>query len=246
MTTNADVQSLFPLKLQNVSLNLNEKPVLKDVNLTISDHGVTVILGHNGAGKSMLLKILHGLLQPSSGTIHWGDTNHASDQVRRRQAMVFQKPVLLKRSVEANIKYALDLPHSHSKWSCVELLEHAELTPLANRAARSLSGGEQQRLAFARAMATGPEVLFLDEPTANLDPDATLHLESLIQTASASDIKVFLVTHDMGQAKRLATEILFMRNGSVEEHALKEDFFNRPSSPYCQSFIDGVLLSNNH
>lgn len=243
MNTTAD--QLLPLQINHLDLTMGATQILSNIRLSVEESGVTVILGHNGAGKSMLLKVLHGMVAPSAGTITWGQEEYPTEAIRHRQAMVFQKPVLLRRTVAANIQFALDLPHNTSTLTCSKLLDLTNLQTLANHQARTLSGGEQQRLAFARALACEPKVLFLDEPTANLDPDATLHIENLVDTAGKRDIKIFMVTHDIGQARRLAKEIIFLRDGAIEEHCSANEFFPYPKSTYCQSFIDGVLLANH-
>jgi tungstate transport system ATP-binding protein len=232
---------LLPLRVSGLSYAVGATQIISNISFSISTAGPTVVLGHNGAGKSVLLKLLHGMVRPNAGEIAWGSERLPTDAIRREQAMVFQKPVLLNRSVAANIRFALKLPHADRSVSCAELLQLAELTPLAGQPARTLSGGEQQRLAFARALAVAPSVLFLDEPTANLDPDATRKMEHLINRAARRSIKIFMVTHDLGQARRLASEIVFLNDGTVEEHRPADAFFNRPDSAYCQSFIDGHL-----
>lgn len=234
--------SLLPLQLTDVGFRVNHAEILSSISLRSTAAGVSMILGHNGAGKSMLLKLLHGLEIPTSGTIGWGSQQQSTSAIRHQQAMVFQKPVLLRRSAAANIQYVLDLPHTSCHMNCAELLDLADLTQQAKQPARSLSGGEQQRLSFARALACGPKVLFLDEPTANLDPDATLRIEKLVQSTVEQNIKVFMVTHDLAQAKRLADEIIFIRNGTLQEHSSATEFFIQPQTRYCQSFINGVLL----
>jgi tungstate transport system ATP-binding protein len=231
----------LPLTLRSVTLSIAGQALLSDINLTVSDPGVTAILGHNGAGKSLLLKVLHGLSKPHTGTVHWATHPVSSATVRQRQSMVFQKPVLLRRSVAANLDYALALPNARSNHTRDALLELASLSGVARQQARTLSGGQQQRLAFVRALATGPDVMFLDEPTANLDPDATAWIEHLINTAREQSIKVFLVTHDIAQARRLSQDVIFVRGGRIEEHTASARFFTKPNSPHSQSFIDGIL-----
>ncbi len=236
---------LLPLHVTDMSLDLDSRRLLSNITLTISNDGITAILGHNGAGKSLLLRALHGLINTSGGTVTWGGQSVTDARTRQQQSMVFQKPVLLRRSVERNISYVMKLPHANSEFTVAELLQLARLSNKARQPARTLSGGEQQRLAFVRALATGPSVLFLDEPTANLDPDATLWIEKLIETAAERAIKVFLVTHDIAQARRLAQEVLFIRNGRVEEHAAARQFFTHPTSTHSQSFIDGILTGSD-
>ena len=233
---------LLPLHVADVALTIDSQKLLSGINLDVSTNGITAILGHNGAGKSLLLRALHGLNKTSSGTITWG--GQSIEMARHRQSMVFQKPVLLRRSVAANIDYVLNLPIAQPKQTRDELLQLARLSDKARQPARTLSGGEQQRLAFVRALATGPSIMLLDEPTANLDPDATLWIENLIDTAASRSIKMILVTHDLAQARRLAEDVIFIRNGSVEEHTDSSRFFTQPSSIHSRSFIDGVLTGS--
>jgi tungstate transport system ATP-binding protein len=185
------------------------------------------------------MRLMHGLLAPSSGKIAWTESG-----LRRRHAMVFQRPVMLRRSALANVTYALSLAgvkRSEREAQAREALESVGLLPLAHRPARVLSGGEQQRLALARAWALHPEVLFLDEPTANLDPGATREIERVIQAFDAAGTKIVMSTHNLGQARRLGDEILFLHQGRLAERAPVDRFFKHPASPEAAAFIKGEL-----
>jgi tungstate transport system ATP-binding protein len=198
-------------------------------------------MGPNGAGKSLLLRLLHGLIEPASGTVTWG--GQAIDEaVRRRQAMVFQRPVLLRRSVAANIDFVLKLRGEKDVPRRREILELAGLSGHADQPARLLSGGEQQRLALARALATEPEILFMDEPTANLDPASTLRIEEIVMQARDSGTKIIFITHDIGQARRLAGDVVFMHRGRILEHSPASVFFNRPASAEAEDYMAGNLI----
>lgn len=203
---------------------------------------ITAIMGPNGAGKSLLLRIIAGLLKPSAGSISW----YSKPKISTHDvAIVFQKPILLRRSVRANLEHALralKTPKAEIKQRAQELLELAHLTPLANRPARVLSGGEQQRLALIRALAGNPKILLLDEATASLDPQATLMIENLIKNASAKGIKVIMVTHDLRQIERLAKDVLFMHTGAIYEHTLASTFISKPKSIEAQAYISGKLI----
>ena len=191
------------------------KPVLDDIDMTLGSQGVTAIMGANGAGKSVLIRILHGLLKPTGGTVTWGGRTLTRD-MRRSQAFVPQSPVLLRRSVAANLKFALALRRRHDIGARLDaLLALADLANKADQPARTLSGGEQQRLALARALATDPKVLFLDEPTASLDPANTLAIETVIKRVSNEGTRVLLVSHDLGQGKRLADDVVFLHRGRI-------------------------------
>lgn len=231
---------MLPLEISQLDFVVNNKRLLHNVELKLSDTGVSIIMGHNGAGKSILLRCMHGLLEPDKGTILWAG-NKASDlATRKKQSMVFQKPLMLNRSVAANIDYVLQLrgkPRHHS----LQFLQSAGLEDKSTQPARSLSGGEQQRLAIARALACEPEVIFLDEPTASLDPDATLKIESQITNASDQSIKIVMVTHDIAQARRLAGDIVFVSKGTVKEHSSAELFFKQPQSIEARDYLSAYI-----
>jgi tungstate transport system ATP-binding protein len=164
---------------------------------------------------------------------------------RRYQAMVFQRPVLLRRTVAANISYALSVhgvPRRQRQTLVSQVLEQAGLSDLAARPAPVLSGGEQQRLALARAWALKPQVLLLDEPTASLDPAATQAVETLLEQIAKTDTKIIMTTHDLGQARRLADEVLFLHRGRLVEHAPAVEFFSTPRSKEAAAFLEGRLL----
>ncbi len=233
--------SLLPLRVRSVNLNINSTVLLKNINIDITDHKITVLMGHNGAGKSLLIRVIHGLITPQSGTIEWNGMPVAGTATREQQSMVFQKPILLKRSVAANVDYVLALRNLTSKTRRNELLSLSGLLDKSQQAARSLSGGEQQRLAMARALATKPKVLLLDEPTASLDPNATLKIESLIRAASEQSIKIIMVTHDVAQAKRLANDVIFLSAGEIAEHSNASTFFKQPTSTAGHSYMSGYL-----
>lgn len=234
--------SLLPLCLENVVFSVNARRIVDGVTLTLEAGPRTVIVGPNGAGKSMLLRLCHGLLRPTSGTIAWGAPELPG--APRRQAMVFQRPVLLRRSALANVTYALKvagIPREQREARAREALRQVGLEGLADRAARVLSGGEQQRLALARAWALRPEVLFLDEPTANLDPGAVQEIERVIAAMHEARTKIVLVTHNLGQARRLGDEILFMHQGRLLDRAPADRFFKQPQSREVAQFLEGEL-----
>ena len=221
---------MLPLALDEVSF----RDIIKPLSLEIAAGPSTIILGANGAGKSVLMRLMHGLLAPSSGKIFWRSAG--------RQAMVFQRPVMLRRSALANLVYALELAGvADCERQALEALEEVGLAHLAHRPARVLSGGEQQRLALARAWALHPEVLFLDEPTASLDPSATREIETIIKAFDASGTKVVMATHNLAQAQRLGDEVIYLHQGRVVERAPVEAFFSRPATAEATAFIKGEL-----
>jgi len=233
---------MLPLVIRQLGLTINHTCLLRDINLQLNQSGISIIMGHNGAGKSLLLRCMHGLLKPTDGFVSWSGEDAVSIKSRQKQAMVFQKPLMLNRSVGANINYILKL-RGKPTHLCQEYLESAGLKDKTKQPAKSLSGGEQQRLAIARALATEPDVFFLDEPTANLDPNATLKIESQIRAASNQAIKVIMVTHDIAQARRLADEIIFLHTGSLAEHTDAKVFFDKPQSIEARNYLSSYLGS---
>ena len=236
------MSALLPLRLRDVSYTAGGRTILDRIDTQIAAGPRTVILGANGAGKSVLMRLCHGLLKPSSGSVQWAEPETRGEP--RRQAMVFQRPVMLRRSALANVTYALKaagLPRQERMVRARGALESVGLLGLADHPARVLSGGEQQRLALARAWALRPEVLFLDEPTANLDPSATKEVESIIGAIHAIGTKIVMTTHNLGQARRLADEVLFLHQGRLVERTPVESFFTKPASREAQAFIKGEL-----
>ena len=232
---------LLPLRAESVGVTRAGKALLSGVSLVIQRGAPTVIMGANGAGKSLLLRVLHGLIAPSTGTVTWGAGIDA-EVAGRRSALVFQRPTLLRRSALANIEFVLShRPRAARRQTALETLEQAGLGALAATPARNLSGGEQQRLAMARALASYPEVLFLDEPAASLDPASTAAVERMIGAAVVSGTKVILVTHDIGQARRLAGEVVFLAAGRIAEVTAAEAFFAGPRSAEARSYLAGEL-----
>jgi tungstate transport system ATP-binding protein len=234
--------SPMPLSVRGLTFEAGGTKILDGIDLDLDSDRLTVLMGPNGAGKSVFLRILHGLITPTSGDIRW-DGQNMSRAVRRRQALVFQKPVLLRRTVKANLEFALGLrPFSDRRQRLRRALDDAGLTDLENRPARVLSGGEQQRLALARALILLPKVLFLDEPTANLDPASTLIIEQAISKVRRAGVKVILITHAPHQARRLAEEIVFLHVGRIAEHTPAEVFFDRPQSAAARAYLAGNIL----
>ena len=239
----ADAPSILPLELSQVSYQVGHQRLLKDVTCTLDADDITIIVGPNGAGKSLLLRLCHGLLEPSAGAIEWSGA--AGRNPQNYQAMVFQRPVLLRRSVQANIEFALALrkvPRRRRRALVEEALRRAGLNRFATTSARVLSFGEQQRLALARSWALRPQVLFLDEPTASLDPAATHVIEEVILAMKNEGTKIIMSTHDLGQARRLADEVMFIHRGRLMEKADAKEFFDGPKNDLAQAFLRGELL----
>jgi tungstate transport system ATP-binding protein len=237
--------AILPLVVDRISWRPAPRaaPILEDLSLRIEAGPRTVVLGPNGAGKTLTLRLCHGLLEPSGGSVRW--TGASTGDVRLRQAMVFQRPVLLRRSVAGNIAYALGLrglSRAERRSRVERALHDTGLTPLAQRPARTLSVGEQQRVALARAWALQPDVLFLDEPTSSLDPGATGAVETAVRAIASSGTKIVMTTHDLGQARRIADEVIFLHRGRATEHTPAEEFFEAPRSPEARAFLKGELF----
>ena len=232
--------AVVPIKFDSVTFSAGQTEILRGVDLELRCGAPTLLIGPNGSGKTTLLKIAMGLVEPRSGTVTFNDRPTAP---RGARAIVFQKPVMLRRSVASNIGFALAAAGRDQSAAEIErLLGLADIGHLADRPARRLSGGEQQRLALARALARAPEVLFLDEPTASLDPASTKLVEEIIARVAASGVKIVMSTHDLGQARRLAGEIVLLANGRVAEHRGTTEFFNQPESEAAKRFLAGELV----
>jgi len=237
----AETVTGLPIVLAGVDAAPGGVPVLSGIDLMLDAGGRTVLLGPNGAGKSTLLRVLHGLIPPSAGWIEWGGAKERP----RGQAMVFQRPVMLRRSAAENIRYALDLAGvcgDEADDRIAEALDEVGLLSLSARPARVLSGGEQQKLAFARVWALRPEVVFLDEPTASLDPAAARSVEKIIVDIHRRGTTIVMTTHNLVQAKRLADDILFLHAGRVTERTPAQEFFAGPRSPEAAAFLEGERL----
>ncbi len=232
------------LRVEQLMLQVAGKTLVNIDKLSLDPRSVTVVMGPNGAGKSLFLRLIHGLIPPTSGWISWGEVARG-EATRSTQAMVFQKPVLLRRSVAANIDFVL----RHRAGSKAErrarrdeLLMRVGLETTSEQPARLLSGGEQQRLALARALATRPKVLLLDEATASLDPASVQMIEQIVLTASVEQTKIIFVTHDMGQARRLADDVAFLHHGNLVEHRPATDFFTNPTSEAAKAYLAGRIV----
>lgn len=234
--------SELPIVFEDVHVSAGSTPILRGISLRITAGAPTVFIGPNGSGKTTLLRAAMGLVRPVAGTItHAGQT----DTSPSHRALVFQRPVMLRRSVAANVHYALataNVPRAQVRERAGELLSLVGLQELADRPAPRLSGGERQRLALARALARDPAVLFLDEPTASLDPAATLAIEELVRAVSARGVKVVMTTHDLGEAARLAGEVVLLHRGEIVESGPAQQVLANPATELARRFITGQLL----
>lgn len=236
------VTSIFPLQLRDVTVRRRQRTILGPVTHDFADHGLTVVIGPNGSGKTTLLRVMHGVERVSSGSVMWGvDAQTAHEQ----QAYVFQQPIMLRRSVAENLHFPLHLsgvPRKDAALRVAAWLDRIGLTHVAASQATRLSGGERQKLALARALIRKPALLFLDEPCANLDGRATKEIEALLLETRDSGTRIMMATHDMGQARRLATDAIFMLSGAVHEHGPAAQFFDQPQTTPLRSFFKGDIV----
>ena len=234
--------SELPILFEDVCVDAKDVRILSDVTLALGAGAPTVLIGPNGAGKTTVLRLAMGLVAPSAGRVTWGGRDRTEG---RRLAMVSQRPVMLRRSTFANVTYALaaaGIAWRRRSERAQQLLAEVSLSNQAARPARRLSGGEQQRLALARALARDPEVLCLDEPTASLDPANTKAVEEIVTAIAASGVKVVMATHDLGQARRLAGEVVLLVGGRIRERAPAQQFFCSPATPEAAAFVRGDLV----
>jgi tungstate transport system ATP-binding protein len=236
--------AILPIRGHGLAFERGGRRLLDGIDIEIAGTGTLVIIGPNGAGKSLLVRVLAGLIEPTAGEVTW-----AGRPPERRRApkigFVFQRPVLLRRSAQANIEYALavaGVARPRRAERAQAALARARLTHLAGSPARVLSGGEQQLLSIARALATAPEILILDEPTSNLDPAATKAIEALLGVVRSEGTRIVLITHDLGQARRLADEVAFLHHGRMIERTDREGFFASAKSEMAQGFLRGEIV----
>ncbi|MDX1656094.1 MAG: ATP-binding cassette domain-containing protein [Candidatus Competibacteraceae bacterium] len=237
------MDSVLPLRVAGLDFEAGGRRLIEDLSFTLEAGELALVLGPNGAGKSLLLRLCHGLLSPRAGTIDWG--GYEPSRARVQVAMVFQRPVLLRRTALANIAYALSLRGiggEEARRRALAALDWTGLGHLAHRQARVLSGGEQQRLAIARAWALEPQVLILDEPTSNLDPNATHSVEAAVADIHAAGTTILMTSHDLGQVRRLASQVLFIHQGRLWEQTPAAEFFHRPRTSQARAFLRGDLL----
>ncbi|MDG1862170.1 MAG: ATP-binding cassette domain-containing protein [Yoonia sp.] len=229
----------FPLKLHQVLVRRQGKTVIGPLDLELVADGVTIIVGPNGSGKTTLLRVMHGIERINGGTVSWAQDDPS------KHAFVFQSPVVLRRSVAENLAYPLRLlkvPHAEVNTAVADWLARIGLSGKAQTAATRLSGGERQKLAIARALIRKPDVLFLDEPCANLDGHATREIEAVLQETAAAGTRLVMATHDMGQARRLAQDLVFTLNGHIHESGKAEAIFVHPKTKELAAFLKGDIV----
>lgn len=236
-------------QIKKLSMEYQQRQVLDIDQLNIYTGEILAVVGPSGAGKSTLLRILNFLETPSAGEVLFAGNsfNPGSDMplaARRRVTTVFQRPMLLTRSVFENVAYGLKLRgQKDGKELISNMLETVGLAGMDHQAARTLSGGEAQRVALARALVLDPQVLLLDEPTANLDPYNVALLEDIIRSSNYKfGTTMVLVTHNVFQARRLAHRVAFMLEGRLVEVADTETFFDNPQDLRTAAFVHGDMV----
>lgn len=236
------VASIFPMSAKDLTVRKGGRLLLDGVSLNLAGTGVTIVLGPNGAGKSTLLKTLHGMQRLVKGSITWAQP---SSDAQERQAFVFQTPILMRRTVLDNVAYPLQvrgLSKTAAREKAATWLRQVHLEKALTQRAVDLSGGERQKMALVRALIRDPELLFLDEPSANLDGRATREIEDMLQATNAAGTRIIMATHDFGQARRLATDVIFLHKGHLLEHTPADVFFDTPQTPQAQAFLNGDIV----
>ncbi|MDA9288943.1 ATP-binding cassette domain-containing protein [Alphaproteobacteria bacterium] len=232
---------ISPIKIKDLSISLNDRFILRNINCQINDKSITAILGPNGAGKSLLLQTINGLIPVLTGKITY-NLNQLDNDIRKQQAMVFQSPTLLRRTVLGNMEFVNSINKNSNIIDLKYILKKVGLEAYNDKPARLLSGGEKQRLSLARALLIQPKLLLLDEPTANLDPYSLKLIEDLILEENSKGTTIILTTHDMSQAKRLASDIIFINKGEILEQTQAKIFFKEPQTIEAKKYLTGEIL----
>ncbi len=234
--------SVLPLRIEGAAVRRGGARLIGPVDLVLGGSGVTAVIGPNGSGKTTLLRLMHGLARPAEGRADWA---LPEAEARRARAFVFQRPVMLRRTVAANLAFPLRLarrPAAETRARVAAAAARFDLGALMDQRAATLSGGEAQRLALARALIGRPDVLIADEPTASLDGRATAQVEGHLAKEAARGTRLILATHDMGQARRLASEVVFLLHGRVHEAGPAAGFFAAPRTPQAAAFLRGDIV----
>ena len=235
-------QNILPLTVKNVTVRKRGKVLINSASAYFGETGFTVVMGPNGSGKTTLLRTLHGLERLRSGSLSW---NVDLPTAQSHQAFVFQTPIIMRRSVLDNIAYPLILNGTDKKSAknqARQWMDTVGLQASEGMEAHFLSGGERQKLAIARALIITPQVLFLDEPTTNLDGRSMREIEAILAQAYQSGTRIIMTTHDLGQARRLATDIVFLHNGHIAETAAAKQFFKKPKTLQARAYLKGDIV----
>ena len=191
--------NILPLKINNLSYSANDNEILKNINFSCTEPKVTIIAGNNGSGKSTLLKILHGLIKTSNNVVQWG--KYSISEVKEKQSMVFQTPILINRTVYDNLHYVAMKKNITEKNYIEKIMGKLNIKDISNINAKYISGGEKQKVSIAMSIIGNPKIIFLDEPTSQLDPVYKNEIESIIRNLSSNNIKIFMTSHDVSQIK---------------------------------------------
>lgn len=233
---------MFPLEAKQAVVRRQGKVLVGPIDLTLQGQGVTIVIGPNGAGKTTLLKMLHGIARMNAGSLTWACPKN---EAQKRQGFVFQAPVMMRRTVIENIAYPLRLigvTKAEARQRAQDWAERVGLGHTVKQQATMLSGGERQKLALARALIRDPDVLFLDEPCASLDGRATREIEEILTTAAADGTRLIMSTHNMGQAQRLADEVIFVLHGRIHEFTPASQFFVGAETKQGRAFLRGDIV----
>ncbi len=237
------VTPILPLTLSQVQVVKQGKRILGPLDYQLSGRGITVVLGPNGSGKTTFLRTMHGLEYIRAGRLSWDCTTLVA---RKSQAFVFQTPILLRRTVLDNIAYPLLVDGSTKATAYARAQEIAErigLSGLLGVMGTAISGGEKQKLALARALVRKPQVLFLDEPCANLDGSATKDIEAILMDEKANGTRLIMSTHNVAQARRLADDVVFLYRGLLHDQGPSATFFTTPATSEALTFLNGDILA---
>ena len=227
---------ILPLKINNLNYSANGNNILQNINIICEEPSITIIPGNNGSGKSTLLKILHGLIDVKQETITWNNYNNV--ETKKYQSMVFQNPILLNRTVRENLEYISQINNKDKKNSVDEVIRKLEIKSIEHIRAKYISGGERQKVAIAMAIIRDPKIIFLDEPTSQLDPVYKNDIEHIISSLSNDGVKIFMTTHDISQIKRIGKEIIFIEKGEVLYQNNVKYFFNDKHHELIKKYIN--------
>tara|TARA_X000000368_G_scaffold153220_1_gene120801 strand:- start:207 stop:902 length:696 start_codon:yes stop_codon:yes gene_type:complete len=228
--------NILPLKINNLNYRVDYKDILKDINLFSDEEKVTIIAGNNGSGKTTFLKILHGLINTPKNTIKWG--NYSATEVKKNQSMVFQTPILLNRTTHENLTYVANKKNIVDDNYVKKIIEKLNIKNIANTSTKYISGGERQKLAIGMAIIGNPKIIFLDEPTSQLDPVYKNEIESIIKSLSDNQVKIFMTSHDISQIKRVGKEIIFLEKGKIIYQNNVKKFFKEQHIDLIKNYIN--------
>ena len=226
---------ILPLVINNLNFKIDDNKILKNINLNSNEKNITIIAGNNGSGKSTLLKILHGLIKTPRNTIQWG--GFSISEIKQSQSMVFQSPILLNRTTYENLLYVIKNKKIKDKYYIDKIIEKLNLKSIEKVNAKYISGGERQKVAIAMSIIGEPRIIFLDEPTSQLDPSYKNEIESIINDLSENETKIFMTSHDIAQIKRIGKEIIFLDKGEIIYNNTVEKFFKDEQSKLIKNYI---------